>query len=417
MSIKTANAECLRRIQDSTAVLVDIRPARQVIPGMTERTVLHAGPPVAWENMCGPMKGCIIGASIYEGWAKTREEAAEFAASGALEFAPCHNHRSVGPMSGIITPSMPVHVIRNEAFGIETYSNLYEGVGKVLRHGAFDDDVLARLTWMNGELAPLMAEAIRRSGGIDIKNLIAEALHMGDELHNRNRASSSRYVLAMVPHMAAIGKGNLERAFTFMDSSGHFSLNAVMASCKAMLSAGAGIEDSTIVTVMARNGTEFGIQVSGLGDQWFTAPAPVIDGVFVPGFGPEDACPDLGDSAITETTGLGSLAMAAAPSVVQLVGGSPKFATETTMRMYEITAGEHDTFKIPPLDFRGTPCGIDIRKVVETGIQPVINTGIAHKEPGIGQVGAGLTAAPMECFVKALEAFAAKRQKKAASAS
>ncbi|MBE0529285.1 MAG: DUF1116 domain-containing protein [Rhodospirillales bacterium] len=409
MSIGSANQECLRRIHESTAVLVDVRLARDVIPGMGDRTVLHAGPPITWDRMCGPMRGAISGACVFEGWVKTPEEGLELAASGALEFDSCHNHRSVGPMSGIITPSMAVHVIRNDKFGIETYANLYEGIGKVLRHGANDQAVIDRLRWMHDEMAPVLTEAVRRSGGIDIKSLVAEALQMGDEMHNRNRACSSRFILALVPHMVAIGKGDMEKIITFMDSSSHICLNSVMASCKAMLDAGHGIADSTIVTAMARNGTDFGIRVSGLGDHWFTAPSPMVDGVYFPGYGPEDANPDLGDSAIAETAGLGSLAMAGAPAVVQYVGGTAKFAIETTQRMYEITAGEHETFRIPNLNFRGTPIGIDIRRVVETGITPVINTGIAHKKAGIGQIGAGLTAAPLECFVKALEAFAETR--------
>jgi hypothetical protein len=409
MSIGSANQECLRRIHESTAVLVDVRLARDAIPGMGDRTVLHAGPPIAWDRMCGPMRGAISGACVFEGWVKTPEEGLELAASGALKFDSCHNHRSVGPMSGIITPSMAVHVIRNDKFGIETYANLYEGIGKVLRHGANDQAVIDRLRWMHDEMAPVLTEAVRRSGGVDIKSLVAEALQMGDEMHNRNRACSSRFILALVPHMVAVGKGDLEKIITFMDSSGHICLNSVMAACKAMLDAGHGIADSTIVTAMARNGTDFGIRVSGLGDRWFTAPSPMVDGVYFPGYGPEDANPDLGDSAITETAGLGSLAMAGAPAVVQYVGGTAKFAIETTQRMYEITAGEHETFRIPNLNFRGTPIGIDIRRVVETGITPVINTGIAHRKAGIGQIGAGLTAAPLECFVKALEAFAEMR--------
>ncbi len=411
MSIGSANRECLRRIQDGKPVLLDLRPAIEVIPEMTERTVLHAGPPVSWERMCGPMRGAITGACMFEGWAKTPEDAVALADGGELGFESCHDHGAAGPMSGIITPSMWVYVVRNESFGNQAYSGLYEGIGKVLRHGAYSDEVLERLRWMNRELAPVFAQAIARSGGIDIKNLIAEALQMGDEMHNRNRASSSRLVLALVPHLVALGKGDLERIIAFMDSSGHFSLNIVMASCKATLDSAHGIADSTIVTVMARNGTEFGIRVSGLGGRWFTAPAPVIDGVYFPGYGPEDANPDLGDSAITETAGLGSLAMAAAPAVVQFVGGTPRFATETTLKMYEITADEHETFKMPTLDFRGVPIGIDIRKVVETGICPVINTGIAHRQPGIGQIGAGITAAPMACFVAALEAFAESRRR------
>ncbi len=413
MSIASANRDCLKRINDSTAKLVDIRKALDVIPGMSDRSVFHAGPPVAWERMCGPMKGAIAGACLFEGWARTLEEAERLAGSGDLHFDSLHNHRACGPMSGITTPSMMVNVIRNETADIETYCNLYEGIGKVLRHGANTPDVLDRLRWMNTELAALLKAAIHRSGGIDIKNIVAQAVQMGDEMHNRNKASNSLLTLSLAPHLVAVAKSPEDaiRAITFIEGSGHFILNSVMPSCKAMLDAGAGIQDSTIVTTIARNGTEVGIRVSGTGAQWFTAPAPKIEGVYFPGFGPDDANPDIGDSAITETMGLGSCAMAAAPAIVQYVGGTPQKAVETTMRSYEITAGEHDTFKIPALNFRGTPLGIDIRKVVETGFTPVINTGIACRRPGVGQIGAGITAVPMECFEKALEAFAARRAK------
>jgi len=418
MSIAAANRECLKHLNESTATLVDIRKAVDVLPGMTDRSVFHAGPPVAWERMCGPMKGAIAGACLFEGWARTLEEAEALAGRGALHFDSLHNHRACGPMSGVTTPSMMVNVIRNETAGIETYCNLYEGIGKVLRHGANTPDVLDRLRWMNTELAALLKAAIHRSGGIDIKNIVAQAVQMGDEMHNRNKASNSLLTLALAPHLVAVAKSpeDAARVITFIDGSGHFILNSVMPSCKAMLDAGAGIPDSTIVTPIARNGTEVGIRVSGTGEQWFTAPAPKIEGVYFPGFGPDDANPDIGDSAITETMGLGSCAMAAAPAIVQYVGGTPQKAVETTLRSYEITAGEHDTFKIPALNFRGTPLGIDIRKVVETGFTPVINTGIACRRPGVGQIGAGITSVPMECFEKALEAFAAARSKAASPA-
>ena len=407
MSIGTANRECIKRVQESTAILADIRLARDVVPGIEDYTVFHAGPPLTWDRMCGPMRGAIIGACLFEGWAKTPEEVFSIAEKGKLKFDSSHHHHAIGPMSGIITPSMQVHVVRNDKYDVETYSTLYMGVGKVLRHGAYDGEVLEKLRWMNHELAPLLKEAIQRAEGIDIKNIIAQAVQMGDEMHNRNKASNSLFLISLVPHLIAVGeKAGVLKAVSFIESAGHFILNSVMAGCKGMLDAGAGIKGSTIVTAIARNGTETGIRVSGTGDQWFTAPAPMIDGVYFPGFGPEDANPDLGDSAITETAGLGSLAMAGAPAVVGYIGGTPQFAVQTTQKMYEITIAEHEHFKIPFLNFKGTPFGIDIRKVVETGITPVINTGIACKRPGVGQIGAGLTAAPMACFVKALEAFA-----------
>ena len=410
MTIKAANEECLARIQDGTAVWVDIRTARDVLPDLADRTVFHAGPPVTWKNMCGPMRGAIIGASMFEGWAKTADEAVAIAEQGQLKFHSGHDHHAIGPMSGIITPSMQVNVVRNDRFGIDTHSTLYMGIGKVLRHGAYDETVMQKLRWMNYELAPLLRRAVQQAGGIDIKSIVAQAVQMGDEMHNRNKASNVLLLTALAPHLVATGeRSDVVRALQFIDQAGHFVLNLVMAGCKGILDAANGIPDATIVTAIARNGCETGIRVSGTGDRWFTAPAPMIDGVYFPGFGPADANPDLGDSSITETIGLGSMAMAGAPAVVEYVGGTPEFAVDTTMKMYEITAAEHKTFKLPSLRFRGTPLGIDIRKVVKTGITPVINTGIACKRAGVGQIGAGLTAVPMQCFERALEAFAAAR--------
>ena len=409
MSINEANETCLNRIKESTAIWSDIRRAKDVIPGMSERTVLHAGPPVAWSQMCGPMRGAITGACIFEGWASSPQEVEALAQSGELEFDSSHHRHSIGPMSGIITPSMEVSVVTNTVYNIETYATLYMGIGKVLRHGAFDDEVIAKLRWMNTELASLLRKALQKAGGVDLKSIVTQSLQMGDELHNRNKASNALLLTALVQPLIAVGKKDtVIKAIDFIDKSGHFILNAVMAGSKGMLDAGSNIQDSTIVTAIARNGYETGIRVSGLGDRWFTAPAPMIDGVYFPGFGPEDANPDMGDSAITETIGLGSFSMAGAPAVVEYIGGTAQFALETTMKMYEITVGEHDTYRLPPVNFRGTPLGIDIRKVVETGITPVINTGIACRRPGVGQIGAGLTAAPMECFVKALEAFSTR---------
>jgi hypothetical protein len=406
-TIGEANREALRRIQAGTARLVGLRPARDVVPGLGERTVLHAGPPVAWERMCGPMRGAVIGACLFEGWAKTPDDAIKLADSGALAFAPCHHHRAVGPMAGITTPSMAVWVVQNDALDTEAYATLNEGVGKVLRFGAYDPSVLDRFAWINRELAPILDGALRRAGGLDTNTVIARALTMGDECHNRTTAATCLLARELAPHVAAARVGDMERALAFLARTDHFFLNIAMAACKAVLDGAHGIRGSTVVTAMARNGVEFGIRVSGTGDRWFTAPAPKVTGLYFAGFGPEDANPDLGDSAITETAGLGGFAMAAAPAVVQFIGGTPEQAIETTRRMYEITLGEHETFRIPALDFRGAPLGIDVRRVVETGIVPAIDTGLAHREAGVGQVGAGIAEAPIACFVQALEAFVA----------
>ena len=401
-----ANQETIRRIQQSRVKLIGARLARDVVPGMRDHLVLHSGPPITWQRMCGPQRGAVIGACLFEGWAKSPEEAIKLAESGRLTFDPCHHHRAVGPMAGILTTSMAVFVLENETFGNQAYATINMGLGRVLRMGAYDQSVIERLHFMNGPLYPRLDAAIQRAGGVDVTNLIAQALGMGDECHNRHKAVTALFLRTLAPHLAAAQLPDVERTFEFVIANENFFLNIAMPACKATLDAGHGIAGSTVVTTLTRNGTDFGIRVSGTGDRWFTAPAPRVKGLYFPGFGPEDANPDMGDSAITETAGLGAFALAAAPAIVKFVGGTPRLAVETTQRMYEITLAEHDTFRIPALDFRGTPLGIDVRKVVETGIVPTIDTGIAHRDPGVGQVGAGFSEAPMACFVQALEALA-----------
>jgi hypothetical protein len=409
VGIASANRDCIARIQKGVASLTHVALAGDVVPGLQDRMILHAGPPVTWATMCGTMRGAVIGAILYEGWAKTPEEAIRLAASGDVAFEPNHHHQAIGPMAGMLTRSMAVYVTRNETYGNETFTTLNMGLGKVLRFGAYDQAVIDKLRWMNSDAADVLDAAIRHAGGVDVKNLMVQALQMGDELHNRNKAATSLLLRTLAPHIAAVGETKSEKVLGYLGASDAFFLNNAMAAAKAMLDPAHGIPDSTIVTTMARNGTEFGIRVSGLGDRWFTAPAPIVDGIYFPGYSAEDANPDIGDSAIMETVGAGAFAMAAAPAIVQLVGGTPQIAVQTTRQMYEITADEHQALAIPALNFRGSPLGIDIRRVVETGIEPIIDTGISHKEPGVGQIGAGLTVAPMACFVKALEAFAALR--------
>jgi len=408
--IDAANREALRRLGAAQPVLVDVRPALEVVPGMTPTTLLHAGPPLPWARMSGPVRGAVIGALLYERLADTPEEAERLAASGALTFDPCHHHAAVGPMAGITTARMPVLVVENRTNGNRSYATLNEGLGKALRYGAFAPDVIERLRWFEAILGPALGEVLRRIGGVDIRSLIAQAVQMGDECHNRNRAASALLIKTIAPHVAALDlpPAERERILTFAAGNDHFFLNVGMAACKAALDAAHGVPRSSMVTVMARNGTEFGIRVSGLGDRWFTGPAGTPVGLYFAGFGAEDANPDMGDSAITETAGLGAFAMAGAPAIVQFVGGTPADALGYTKRMYEITLGESEAYRLPPLDFRGTPTGIDVRLVLQTGILPQINTGIAHRRPGIGQIGAGLVNPPLACFEEAGRALAAE---------
>lgn len=411
MDIDAANQIAIERLMSARPILKAVATARDVIPGMKDNLYLHAGPPIEWARMSGPLRGAIIGAILFEGVAASEAEAVSMVERGEVEFDSCHHHGAVGPMAGVTSASMKVYVVENAEHGNKSFSNLNEGYGKVLRYGAYSDDVLKKLRWMNDVLGVALADALASSSGIDLRALMSEALHMGDEGHNRNKAGSLLYLKLIAPLIAKVVKDDAMESeiLQFIGDNALSVLNPVMAACKAMTDAAHGVEGSTIVTTMARNGTDFGIRVSGLGErQWFTAPAEIPVGLFFSGFSQADANPDIGDSAITETAGIGGFAMATAPAIVTFVGGSPKDAMNATLEMYEITFGESKFFTMPSLDFRGTPTGIDIRKVVELGITPRINTGIAHKNAGVGQVGAGLVRPPLRIFEEALVAFAEK---------
>jgi hypothetical protein len=407
-AIVQANATALARLTDGTPFLVDCRPAREAL-ALADHTVLHAGPPIAWERMCEPLRAAVLCAIRYEGWAANDDAAAALVTRGRVRLAPCHAYGAVGPMTGIITPSMPVFIVENRAFGTRAAATINEGLGKVLRFGANDDTVVARLTWMATEAGPLLGAGLRAAGGIDLRALMAQALGMGDEMHQRNIAASSLLARALMPAIAQVGGRHhaVARLATFIAANDQFFLNVAMAAAKALADAAGGLADCTLVTAMARNGTDFGIRVSALGDRWFTAPVNMPEGLYFPRFGPEDANPDLGDSAIVETIGLGGLAMAASPAVARFVGaGGMAAAFAITEEMREIVVGEHPHFRIPTQDDRGAPVGIDVRRVVETGIAPLINTGIAGRRAGVGQVGAGVVRAATGCFTAALEALA-----------
>ena len=408
MDIESANTEATQRMMEARPVVIGMGKAIDVIPGMRQDLLLHAGPPITWERASGPMQGAITGALIFEGKANNEAEAQALVESGEIQLEPCHHHQSAGPMAGIICPSMSVYILENKTHGNQSFSNLNEGYGKVLRYGAYSEEVLERLRWMEEVMAPVLGKAIELSGGIDIRVLLAESLHMGDEGHNRNKAGSILFTKNLAPYIVRAAE-EAEVAAKIIETLGENALsvlNPVMAACKGMADTAQDIEGSTIVTVMARNGTDFGIRVSGLGDRWFTDPVGVPEGLYFPGFTAADSSGDIGDSTITETAGIGAFAMASAPAIVTFVSGTPRDAINATLEMYEICYSEHKYFTIPPLDFRGTPTGIDIRKVVEKGITPRINTGIAHKDAGVGQVGAGLVRPPMSLFEEALVAYA-----------
>jgi hypothetical protein len=402
--IDAANKIALEKVLSAQPVWTDVGLARDIVPGFTENTIAHAGPPVAWENMCGPMQGSVIGALIYEGKAKDEPEARKIAPT--MNFTPCHHLNAVGPMTGVFSANMPVLVVENKESGNFAYSPFNsEGKGKPFSFGAFGEDTQENLRFLRDVMLPTLKKALQARGeGIDLKTITSQALHMGDDCHNRLIAATGQLWKILMPELAKAGTPHdvLIRLSYSMYYNNWYFLNFSMAACKATMDAARGIENSTLVTAMARNGTEVGIQVSSLGNKWFTAKAPKVRGKYFPSFTEEDANPDIGDSAITETAGIGAFAMAAALPMTQLVGGSVQDAINFTKDMRKITLGESRSYTIPTLNFIGSPTGIDVLKVVETGLEPIINTGIAHKMAGHGIIGAGLVNMPIEVFEKAL---------------
>ena len=409
-AVEQANQEALRRMLSAEPVLIDVQPAHQVIQGLDDHMILHAGPPIEWSRMCGPMRGAIAGAIVFEGWADDLQSAQALAQTDAIRFHPNHHFNAVGPMTGLTTRNMAVMVVENKTFGNRAYCTLNEGLGKVMRFGGNDESVRARLHWLSNTLASVLAAALQSCGGLSLKPIIARGLAMGDEMHQRNVACTSLLLRELAPHLARSCQNSeaLAEILAFIGSNDQFFLNIAMVMGKAMMDPVGSIEHSTVVTAMSRNGTEFGIRISGTGEQWFVAPVEMPQGLYFPGYSQDDANPDMGDSTIVETIGLGGFAMAAAPAVAGFVGaGSAQDALNYTRSMYEITIAKNSDWAIPIFDFAGTPTGIDARKVIETGIVPTINTGVAHKQPGIGQVGAGIVKAPLACFEQAVQALSA----------
>jgi hypothetical protein len=405
--IEKANKEAAHRLSSGDPVLVDIAPARDVIPGLQGKMITHAGPPIEWRRMCGAQKGAVIGMVIYEGWAENAEGAEALLDKGEIHLEPNHHHSSVGPMAGTISPSAPVWVVENRAFGNRAYCRQVEGRQQF---GEFSQGALEGLSLWRDVWAPTLRSALQEIGELPLNPIIIQALQMGDELHNRHIASSSLFANQMAVAMTQAGIPQEEALPTLKYITNHhlIFLGLAMACGKSIADPANGIEYSTIVTAMARNGTDFGIRVSGLGDEWFTSPAPRVNGLYLPGYSAEDAGLDIGDSTIAETVGWGAFTIGGAPGILSLVGGTPEDALAYTREMRKITTSLHPAYRMPALGFAGTSVGIDIRKIIHTNIAPIIDTAIAHKDPGFPIIGAGLVRAPLECFKQALIAFGEK---------
>ena len=405
--IEKANEDAVQRLILGDPVLVDIAPAGEVIPGMQNKMITHSGPPIEWPRMCGAQKGAIIGQALFEGWAKTIDEAKAMLDKGAIRLEPNHHHQTVGPMAGTISPSAFLWVVENKAFGNRGFCRQVEGNQQF---GDYSEQGLQGLRLWRDVWAPTLRKALQTIGGLELKPIITKALQMGDELHNRHTASSSLFANAMAVAMAQteLPKDKMIGTLKYVTNHELIFLGLAMACGKAIADPAMGIEYSTVVTTMSRNGTEFGIRISGMGDEWFTAPSPVVDGLYLPGYSAADAGFDMGDSAIAETVGWGAFAIGGAPGILSLVGGTPEEALAYSREMKKITVAVHPTYRMPALGFVGVPIGIDIRKVVQTSITPIIDTAIAHKDPGYPKIGAGLVRAPLDCFKKALIAFGRK---------
>lgn len=407
--IEQANTEAVERLIAAEPVLVDIAPAADVMPGMQDKMITHSGPPISWKKMCGAQKGAMIGNVLYEGWAKTYDDAVEMLEKGEIKLEPNHHHHAVGPMAGTISKSAPVWVVENRAFGNRAFCRQVEGKQQF---GNYHEKALEDLRKWQDIWAPSLRAALKKMGGLELKPIITQALQMGDELHNRHSASSSLFANRMAIGMveAELSRDKYLPTLYYVANHNLIFLGLAMACGKAITDPVYDIPYSSIVTAMARNGIEFGIRVSGLGDEWFTAPAPLVDGLYLPGYSDSDAGFDMGDSAITETVGWGAFTLAGASGILSLVGGTPEEAMIYTREMRNITTTTHPTYRMPILNFEGISVGIDIRKVVQSEILPIIDTAIAHREPGHSIIGAGLVRAPMDCFKKALIAFGKKYQ-------
>jgi hypothetical protein len=411
--IRHANLRALQRISLVEPVAVDVTKALDTIPGLTPSTLLHAGPPVDYERLCAPLKRALIGALIFESLATTAREAEELLVRGKIELSPTHHHSAVGPMTGVISPSMPVIVTEDRNSGRRVYTTFNEGAGNVLWFGVFERDTLERLCWMRDVLGPVMKTVIRMVGGVPIWSILAQGLQMGDECHNRHAASTNLFLKSIAePLFTADLPGDSARAvYRFVAGNSHFFLNFTMSACKLAMDAAYGIPDCTLVTAMSRNGADFGIRVSATEEKWFIAPAPYLrDALYNPGYGPDDSAPDIGDSAIIETMGLGGFVIASSPAMAALAGGGLEEALKISRRMRLITIAANPRFPIPTLDFDGSPMGIDLRRVVDTGILPSIDSAVLHREGSVGQIGVGIARAPYECFAKGLAAFVAQQE-------
>jgi hypothetical protein len=404
--VDQANREAVRRLDEGVAVLVEVGPAADLVPGMGRRTILYPGPPLSWERFCDPLRRSVLAAVMAEGWAATGEEATALVAAEGVDLEPANDHHAVVPMASAVGPSAPVFAVENRSGSNRAFSGLNQGPGRTPWYGVDAPEAVDRLRFLRDVAGPVLAAAVHRSGPVDVLSLAGQGLQMGDDGHMRTQASTNLLIRQLLPYLAEVGGPGLPAVARFLSENHLFFLNLVMAAAKTLTDWAGEVADASVVTGMARNGTTFGVRLAATGQRWFTSPAPAVEqALFHAGYGPADGAPDIGDSAVLELVGLGGAAAAASPAVATFLGGGMAKAVAATEAMGRICLVHSARFKLPFLDLRGSPVGVDLRKVVETGVTPSINTGILHRSAGTGQVGAGVASAPLACFEQALLAL------------
>lgn len=402
--VDAANAEVLRRLDTGVPFLVGVEAAAAVVPGVEGRMLLHCGPAIGWEDVADPLRRSMRAAAVAEGWAADPAEADELLASGAVRLEPANLHDTVVPMASAVGPSAPVLVVEMETPDgtVRTFAPINQGPGETAWFGRDTPAAVERLLLLRDVAGPAVAEILGRTGPLDVLAVATQGIAMGDDLHMRTQAATNLLVRTWLPHVAALPDHLRERFAQFLGGNHLFFLTLAMASARALTAWAGRVEGSSIVTTMSRNGTTFGIRLAG-SDHWHvTASPPVGEALYYAGHGPDDAAPDIGDSAVLELVGLGGPAAGNSPAVAAFLGGTMADAARATETFRRICVGASSRFVLPALGFSGTPVGVDVRAVVELGLTPKVTTGILAARSGEGQVGAGVATAPLDCFVAAL---------------